>query len=79
MQEAKRRKGTSLMGWRMGLRMGRRMLEVRTSMPRETVEAKKVRGICLKNWAWLHCYLLDKKCKDPANQSCSSCLSSATD
>ena len=59
MQEAKRRKGTSLMGWRTG----QRMLEVRKRMPREMVEAKMVRGMCLRKWAWLHCYLLNRECK----------------
>ena len=50
-QEAKGRKGTSLMGWHMEQRMGRRMLEVRTNMLREMVEAKMVRGICSRKWA----------------------------
>ena len=50
-QQAKRKEGTSLMGWRTGQRMGQRMLEAKTSMLREMVEAKMVRGICSRKWA----------------------------
>lgn len=50
-QEAKRRKGTSLTGWHTGQRMGRRTLGVKTSMLKEMVEAKVVRGICSRKWA----------------------------
>lgn len=54
MQEEKRRMGTSLVGRHMGqhmgqhtgLHMGLHMLEVRTSMLRDMVEAMTVRGIC---------------------------------